>query len=349
MGIRAAVHPPTGDGTDADLWMATVPDGPFRWILQIVDGAGNVTTETARGHLDVANAPAPTLGDPGPDVTIAAGERLLRAVPVTEGAQNGRAHGIRHRHDRADGDVVATSPAAVETGPDGTTTNALIDQTFTRPGHFTVTLAVCRGDACTRTSFAVDVPAPNAPPAVDVSLSPSDSPAQPTSTVLAIATPSDPENDPVTLAYAWTRNGVTIPGQTAATLALDGIAQPGDVIAVTVTPSDARGAGHAASANLLVHATPTPPPLPTITAVATVGGGAAYAEGTWSTSPVTVRFTCTSSAPLAKPCPDAVRVDRDTLSTGRVVTGTVTDLLGGTATATVVVQYDGHGPVLAPP
>ena len=61
-----------------------MPTGPFRWILQIVDGAGNVTTDTARGHLDVASAPAPTLGDPGPDVTMAAGERLLRAVPVTD-------------------------------------------------------------------------------------------------------------------------------------------------------------------------------------------------------------------------------------------------------------------------
>ena len=43
-----------------------------------------------------------------------------------------------------------------------------------------------------------------------------------------------------------------------------------------------------------------------------------------------------------------MQVDHDTVSTGPVVTGTVTDLLGGTATATVVVQYDGHGPTLAP-
>ena len=96
----------------------------------------------------------------------------------------------------ADDGGVVTSPATVETGPDGTTTSALIDQTLTRPGHFTVTLAVCRGDACTRTSFAVDVPALNAPPAVDVSLSSSDVPAQPTSTVLAIATPVRPGERP---------------------------------------------------------------------------------------------------------------------------------------------------------
>ena len=208
---RAAVTPPVAGGTDPDLWVATVPDVPFRWILQVVDGAGNVTTDTARGHLDVAGAPAPALGDPGPDVTIAVGERLLRAVPVTDG---GAAAGVTAsvQVTAADGGVV-TAPATVETGSDGTTTRALIDHAFTRSGSFAVTLTVCRATACTRTSFAVDVPAPNAPPAAVVTLSPTDTPAQPTSTILAIATPTDPDNDPVTLAYAWTRNGVTIADQ----------------------------------------------------------------------------------------------------------------------------------------
>ncbi len=60
---RAAVDPPT---SDTDGWDATVPTVPFRWILQVVDGAGNVTTDTARGHLDVAGASAPPSAMPVP-------------------------------------------------------------------------------------------------------------------------------------------------------------------------------------------------------------------------------------------------------------------------------------------
>ena len=41
-------------------WIGDVDfDGPARWIVQVVDAAGNVAIETARGHLDVAGPPRP--------------------------------------------------------------------------------------------------------------------------------------------------------------------------------------------------------------------------------------------------------------------------------------------------
>ncbi len=227
-------------------------------------------------------------------MTIAAGDRLLRAVPVTDATPTD-ALTASVSVATTDGQAVSSSPATVETGPDGTT-RALIDQTLTRSGTFTLTLAVCRADACTRVSFAVKVPEPNARPAAEVTLTSSDATPQPTSTLTATPTTSDPEHDPVTLAYAWTRNGVAIAGQAGAQLALTGIAQPGDIIAVTVTPADAGGAGHAASADLLVHEKIVPPPPPTITATAKKADGTAYPAGTWSTKPVTVTFTCTAGS-----------------------------------------------------
>ena len=47
-------------------------------------------------------------------------------------------------------------------------------------------------------------------------------PTEPTSTLTAVATADDPEDDAVTFSYAWTRNGVAIPEQDAAVLDLDG-------------------------------------------------------------------------------------------------------------------------------
>ncbi len=62
---------------------------------------------------------------------------------------------------------------------------------------------------------------------------------------------------------------------------------------MTVDPSDARGAGHAASAEMLVHAKSIAAAAPDDHRGRDDGGGAAYTEGTWSTTPVTVTFTCT--------------------------------------------------------
>ncbi|MFH8251317.1 hypothetical protein ACH3VR_13175 [Microbacterium sp. B2969] len=340
---RATVRAVTDDG--APYWVADVPDGPFRWMAQVVDAAGNVATDTSRGHLDVENAAPPTLGDPGPDATVPLGQRLLRGVEVTDAVAGERLTATTTVMDAA-GRPVASAPATVEAGSDGTT-RALVDQPITSPGSFTVTLSVCRGGACTTRSFAVKTPAVNEAPAATVALTSDTNPTEPTSVLTAHATGTDPDGDPVAVAYAWMRNGIAIPGQAAAALDLDGIAQTGDVIRVTVTPNDGKTDGHAASDEVVVGDEVVPPAAPTITATATTSGGA-YADGAWSTSAVTVAFACTSGAPLLQPCPAPQTVGTDTSAAGVPVTGTITDLLGRTATASVLVRVDTTAPDLKP-
>jgi hypothetical protein len=141
---------------------------------------------------------------------------------------------------------------------------------------------------------------------------------------------------------------VPIPDQIDKSLDLDGIAQPGDVIAVTVTPADAGGAGHAASAELLIHDEIVAAPPPTIIARAEKSAGMPYEEGTWSLSAVTVTFECTFGAPAVVPCPAPQTVSADTSQAGVTVSGSIQDLLGRTATAEVLVRVDRTAPLLAP-
>ncbi|WP_243075396.1 hypothetical protein [Microbacterium sp. SS28] len=340
---RADVTPPAEEfGTE---WSATVPTTPFRWMVQVVDAAGNVATETSRGRLGVAGAAAPTLGDAGPDTTVDVGARVLRAVPVTDGVA-GEGLTASVRLTAADGELVATSAATVETGADGTT-RALIDQVVPRYGAFTATLTVCRGSACTDASFQIDTPAPNSAPTATVVLTADANPVEPSSILTAHATATDPDGGPVTASYAWSRNGLPLAGATGSTLALAGIAQTGDVIRVTVTPDDDMTPGHAAFDEIVVGREVTPPAAPTITAMATTSAGA-YVEGAWSISAVTVSFACTHGAPLLLPCPAPQVIATDTTAAGTTVTGTVTDLIGRTATATVLVRLDATAPTLTP-
>lgn len=69
-------------------------------------------------------------------------------------------------------------------------------------------------------------------------------PARPTDDQDLIATPvaTDPESDPITLAYAWKVNNVTVNGATTDHLASSKFVR-GDTVTVTVTPSDAGGMG----------------------------------------------------------------------------------------------------------
>ncbi|GAA1975355.1 hypothetical protein [Microbacterium pumilum] len=327
------------DGTGT----ATLPqDGrSYRWILQVADAAGNVVVDTDRGHLDVESAPAPSLGDAGGTAVVAAGASLRREVEVTDAAAGERLTGRVTATAVGSSAASATSVAAVVTGPDGAT-RAMIDQVFTTPGEYAVTLTICRADACTSAEFPVEVPLPNAAPSASVALSSDADPVTPTSVLTADAEGTDPDGDPVALSYAWTRNGAPV-GDDSATLALDGIASPGDVIGVTATPNDGKTAGHAASASIQV---PIPPAPPVITATATNAAGA-YVADTWSRSAVDIRFTCTSGAAVLN-CPPSRTIADDTGRGSLTVSGTMSDVLGRSATANIVVKVDRSAPALAP-
>ena len=122
------------DGTVAErYWKVTPPAGSFRWMAQIIDSAGNVTVDSSQGHLDVAGAVAPTLGDPGPAVTIPLGERLQRAVEITDGIPGERLAASTTVTDAA-GNAVSSAPATIQTGTDGTMRGA-IDQPIVSAGR----------------------------------------------------------------------------------------------------------------------------------------------------------------------------------------------------------------------
>jgi hypothetical protein len=331
---------PVTAGAGGETGDADVPNNgtPFRWILQVVDAAGNVATETRRGHLDPAAAAAPTLGTPGDDVTVEAGDRVARTVDVTDAAPGEQLTATVSV--KAGTRVVASGPAVIE--QNGDRTHARVDELFATPGDYVVDLRVCRTTSCTTGSFGVTVVDANLAPAATVTLDPSGSAVVPTSVLTATGQGTDPDGDHVDLSYRWTRNGVPV-GADAPTLALDGVAEVGDVITVTVLPNDGTTDGHAASAAVVVQA---PSTAPSIVATATNTAGA-YAAGTRSTSPVTVTFECASVIGVMS-CSPPVTVDADTVPEGRTVTGTVTDVIGGTATAEVLVKVDTTAPSLAP-
>jgi len=76
---------------------------------------------------------------------------------------------------------------------------------------------------------------PNRPPTVSVTLTPAA--PRPADDVTAHVEAVDPDGDPVQISYAWMRNGVLIPGQTAAVLP-GGANAAGDVVTVLATASD---------------------------------------------------------------------------------------------------------------
>jgi hypothetical protein len=100
----------------------------------------------------------------------------------------------------------------------------------------------------------------NAAPTVTVSL---DSAAPRTNDVLrATANTSDADDDPVGLAYQWTRNGVVIPSATTGTLDLSAVGDRGDVIEVRATANDGHGGVSQAAASVTVAN--TAPSTPTL-------------------------------------------------------------------------------------
>ena len=136
-------------------------------------------------------------------------------------------------------------------------------------------------------------------------------------------------------------------GQSASTLDLAGIAEPGDIIRVTVLPSDGTTPGHAASDEVVVGREVVLPSAPTITATATTSRRRVH-RGRVEHLAVTVAFACTAGAPLFSACPAPRTVTADTGAAGTLVTGSITDLLGRVATTSVLVRVDATAPELSP-
>ncbi|WP_127473414.1 hypothetical protein [Microbacterium sulfonylureivorans] len=339
---------PMTAGTDADgpYWAVDTGIGTaMRWIVQVADTAGNVATESTRGHLDPAAAPAPTIDTAAEPVALKVGERLVQPFAVGEVTAGERLTASFAISSAAGGAPVASGPMAVETGADGAT-RAVLDHVAAVAGTFTVDVAVCRGGACDRSSFPLTVAVSNTAPSASVELSADTAEVWPSSTLTATAAGADPDQDPVSLTYRWYVNGGALP-ESGSTLALSRWVSPGDLVEVTVTPNDGRTDGHVAHAEVLVLTEPRPPVGPGIVATAHTPAGD-YVEGDWSTAPVTVTFTCSAGDEAIAECPEAVTVSADTSADGVEISGTVRDVLGATATDGILVRVDGTAPGLAP-
>jgi hypothetical protein len=101
----------------------------------------------------------------------------------------------------------------------------------------------------------------NSAPTVTVNFSPAS--PHTNDMLTAVATPSDPDNDPVSLTYVWRVNGNIVPTTTGTLdLSQPGNGDRGQTISVQVTPSDGTLTGTAASAITTVSDTP---PTATVT------------------------------------------------------------------------------------
>jgi hypothetical protein len=138
------------------------------------------------------------------------------------------------------------SPIAVT----GTSIDLSVPGAGDRGDEFTVRVTATDPEGLTATASASVVVA-NALPSATVSLSSTTPDAD--DVLVASAATSDVDGDPVMLAYEWLRNGVVVPGATAASLDLAAHSDlAGTTVTVRLTASDGHGGLRVATASALV-------------------------------------------------------------------------------------------------
>jgi DNA-binding beta-propeller fold protein YncE len=132
----------------------------------------------------------------------------------------------------------------------GTSVDLSVPGAGDRGDEFSVRVTATDPEGLTATASASVVIA-NAVPTATVSLSSTTPDAD--DVLVASATASDVDGDTVTFAYEWLRNGVVIPGETAASLDLGAHSDlAGTTVTVRLTASDGHGGVRVATATALV-------------------------------------------------------------------------------------------------
>jgi hypothetical protein len=145
-----------------------------------------------------------------------------------------------------DGDVVTRTYAwTVDGTPAGTAT--VLAGAFRRDQTVACTVTAHDGRGATDTSTATLVVSDTAPAITSIALLPA-SPSSDTPLYAEVAT-EDADGDPVSLAYRWELEGTVV--GTGATLPA-GTAARGDVVTLTVTPTDGTREGAASSASITI-------------------------------------------------------------------------------------------------
>ncbi len=229
----------------------------------------------------------------------------------------------------ADGDTEATTYAWTVNGASAGSRDTLT--TALTAGDVVVCTATSSDGTDSSPSRTDSVTIGNTPPVVSsVSLSPSSPTTD--STLTASASTSDLDGDSVTLAYAWTVNGLAV-SPTTSTLSGTWFSKS-DVVRVSVTPSDAWGTGAALASGpvTVLNSAPsvsavsiTPDPA---TATDALSCGWSFADADGDTDASTVSWT----------------VDGTFAGTGRTLGGM---FVGGDAVTCTVTPFDGTATGLA--
>jgi hypothetical protein len=150
---------------------------------------------------------------------------------------------------------------------------------------------------------------------------------------------------PVPNAAGWNNSNVTV--SFTCSDSLSGVVNCPSPIAVTTeganqafSGSVTDVAGNSASTSVTVRLDKTPP------AISAAVSPAPNAAG-WNNSDVTVSFTCSDALSGVVNCPSPITVATE--GANQAISGSVTDVAGNSASASVTVQLDKTPPTIAPP
>src|SRR5882762_9701674 len=202
------------------------PSNPGTLAFSLVVNDGEVNSAAATETISVAGAgvTVPPVASAGPDITTS------KRTPVSLNASVSRASGgpLTFQWQQTSGATVTLQNANTP------------NPSFTTPateGDLAFTLTVTDG-TLSSTPSTVTVHVRNFAPAVTgVALTPT-APKR-NDAIRVTASIADPDNDPLTITYAWTRNGTAVAAATGSAYP-PGNQVKGDVIAVTITASDGQ-------------------------------------------------------------------------------------------------------------
>lgn len=175
-----------------------------------------------------------------------------------------------------DGDTVVATYAWRVNGSLVGTGATLAPSRFAKNDRISVTVTPFDGADLGAPVTSAEATAANSAPAVGtVSLSPAS--PRTNDSLSASALGSDPDGDPVSLSYAWTVNGAPV---SASSSSLSGLVyfDKGDVVQVTLTPSDGTAVGASRSASVTVQNTPPTAPVARISPAEPIEGEALVCE-----------------------------------------------------------------------
>lgn len=200
----------------------SAPTGPAALTFALTASDGEAPTSEAIFDVLVlapgVNTPPQVSG--GPDLSVA----RRSTVQVFGMAYDAEYDPLSYRWVQTSGPTVALQ---------GATTSHV---SFTAPAEeCDIQLRFTASDAGASTSDSVVVRVRNRPPELSLALGPGG--ASTRDPLTASAAVFDADGDPVTVAYAWKKNGAAIVGQSSATLPA-GVGKKGDTITVTATATD---------------------------------------------------------------------------------------------------------------